>query len=172
VPFIFSKWLLLIAAIVIGLAVLVPLGFVLGLIFDATMHLTGPSVPLSLGGVLVLILLQTVLPLVAGSIAIMGAVLGRSGVAGIIAGIVWFLFDSLLGGVVSVASLTSSIGVVQAQLTGAVMNSNGSVTSVHLGGSLAGPLAIIPALVVIFYLIVPIAVAAFLFHRRDMVGAS
>ena len=172
VPFIFSKWLVLVAAIVVGLVVLVPLGLVLGLVFEATMHLTGPAVPLSLGGVLLLILLQTMVPLVAGSIAIMGAVLGRSGVAGIIAGIVWFLVDSLVGGVLPVASLTSSIGVVQAQLTGSVMSSNGSVAAVHLGSSLAGPLGIIPGLVMVFYLVVPIAVAAFLFRRRDMVGAS
>lgn len=172
VPFILSKWLVLIAAIVIGLIVLVPLGLALGLIFQATMHLTGPAVPLSLAGVLVLILLQTVVPLAAGSIAVLGAVLGRSGVAGIIAGIVWFLVDSLVGGVLPVASLTSSIGVVQAQLTGVVMNSNGSVVAAHLSSSMSGLLAIIPWLVVVFYLVVPVAVAAFLFRRRDMVGAS
>ncbi len=172
VPFILSKWLVMVAAIVIGLIVLIPLGVVLGMIFDATLHLTGPAVQLSLGGVLLLILLQTVVPLVASSIAIMGAVLGCSGVAGIIAGIVWFLADSLVGGVLPVASLTSSIGTVQAQLTGAVMNSNGNVEAVHLGSSLAGPLAILPWLVVVFYLVVPVAVAAFLFRRRDMVGAS
>jgi ABC-2 type transport system permease protein len=106
VPFILSKWLVLIVAIAIGLVVLVPFGLALGLILNATLHLTGPSVQLSLGCVLLMILLQTLTPLAAGSIAIMGAVIGRSSVAGIIAGIVWFLVDSLLGGVFQPASLS------------------------------------------------------------------
>src|SRR2546426_2849127 len=117
-----------------------------------------------------MILLQTLTPLVSGSIAIMGAVIGRSSVAGIIAGIVWFLVDSLLGGVFAPASFTSSVGVLQAQLTGVVQSSNGSIAQVHISGALAGPMGIIPGLIVVAYLVIPIAIAAYLFQRRDMVG--
>jgi ABC-2 type transport system permease protein len=172
VPFIISKWLVLIVAIAIGLVVLVPLGLALGLVLNATLHLTGPTIPLSLGSVLLIILLQTLTPLAAGSIAIMGAVIGRSSVAGIIAGIVWFLVDSLLGGVFQPASFTSSIGILQAQLTGVVQSSNGSIAQVQLGNALSGPLSVIPGLIVVAYLVIPIAIAAYLFKRRDMLGVG
>ena len=172
VPFIMSKWLVLVVAIGIGLVVLVPLGLALGLALNATLHLTGPTVPLSLGNVLVIILLQTLTPLMAGSIAIMGSVIGRSSVAGIIAGIVWFLADSLLGGLFAPASFTSSIGVIQAQLTSVVQSSNGSIAQVHISGVLAGPLGIIPGLLVVIYLVIPIAIAAYLFKKRDMIGVG
>jgi ABC-2 type transport system permease protein len=172
VPFIISKWLVLIVAIGIGLVVLVPLGLALGLALNASLHLTGPDLPLSLGSVLLMIVLQTLTPLAAGSIAIMGAIIGRSSVAGIIAGIVWFLVDSLLGGVFSPASFTSSIGVLQAQLTGVVQSSNGSIAQVHISGALAGPLGIIPGLLVVAYLVIPIAIAAYVFQKRDMVGVG
>src|SRR5437899_5538806 len=121
-----------------------------------------------------MILLQTLTPLVAGSIAIMGAVIGRSSVAGIIAGIVWFLVDSLLGGLFAPASLTNSVGVLQAQFTGVVQSSNGTIAQVHLGGALATPLGIgiLPGLNVFAYLVVPLAIAAYLFQRRDMVGVG
>ncbi len=172
VPFIISKWLVLMVAIGIGLIVLVPFGLALGLALNAALHLTGPIAPLSLGSVLVIILLQALTPLMAGSIAIMGSVIGRSSVAGMIAGIVWFLADSLLGGVFAPASFTSSIGVIQAQLTDVVQSSNGSIAQVHISGILAGPLGIIPGLLVVVYLVIPIAIAAYLFQKRDMVGVG
>ena len=170
--FIVSKWLVLFVAITIGLVVLVPLGLALGLVLNATLHLTGPTIPVSIGSVLLIILLQTLTPLAAGSIAIMGAVIGRSSVAGIIAGIVWFIADSLLGGVFQPASFTSSVGILQAQLTSVVQSSNGSISQVHMSGVLAGPLSILPALVIAAYLVIPIAIAAYLFQKRDMVGVG
>jgi ABC-2 type transport system permease protein len=172
VPFLLSKWLVLFVAIGVGFAMLLPLGLVVGQILTAMLHVRGTAVPLSLGGVLLLILLQTLAPLVAGSIAIMGAVIGRSSVAGIIAGIVWFLIDALLGGLLPPASLSNSIGVLGAQLTNVVMDPNGSVTTVHLSGPLTGLLGILPTLVLAIYLVVPMAVAAFLFRRRDMLGVG
>jgi ABC-type transport system involved in multi-copper enzyme maturation permease subunit len=53
-----------------------------------------------------------------------------------------------------------------------VQSSNGSIAQVHISGALAGPLGIIPGLVVVAYLVIPIAIAAYLFQRRDMVGVS
>jgi ABC-2 type transport system permease protein len=172
VPFILSKWLMLVVAIVIGLIVLLPLGMVTGLVLQSTLHLTGPAVQLSLGSVLLLVVLQTLVPLVAGSIAMMGAVIGRSSVAGIILGIVWFLVDALLGSFVPIVSLSSSIAVLQAQVTGVAASANGSVSSVQLGSALSGPLGIVPGLLVLAYLVVPVAVAAYLFRRRDMLGVG
>lgn len=170
--FIVSKWLVLIVATVIGLVVLVPLGLALGLVLNATLHPTGPTIPLSLGSIVLIILLQTLTPLAAGSIAIMGSVIGRSSVAGIVAGIVWFIADSLLGGLFQPASFTGSVGILQVQLTGMAQASNGSISQVHLTGFLAGPLGIIPALVVVAYLVIPVAIAAYLFQKRDMVGVG
>lgn len=171
-PFILSKWLVLIVALAIGLVVLLPLGLVTGQVLNATLRLTGPAVPLSLGTVLLFIPLQILAPLVAGSIAIMGAVIGRSSVAGIIAGIAWFLADSLLGGVLPLASLTSSTVMLQARITGVVLSNSGVIEQVNPGNAFTGVQGIVPVLLVVAYLVVPIAIATYLFHRRDMVGAG
>ncbi len=170
-PFILSKWSMLVVATGVGLIVLLPLGQLIGWIVDAALHLSGPAVSLSPGSALLLILLQTLLPLIAGSIALMGAVIGRSSVAGIVIGIAWFLADSLLGGLL-LASLSSSIGVLQAQITGVALSNNGSIAQVHLGGALAGLQWIVPGLLLVAYLVIPIAIAAFLFRRRDMLGVG
>jgi ABC-type transport system involved in multi-copper enzyme maturation permease subunit len=53
-----------------------------------------------------------------------------------------------------------------------VTESNGSVNVVHLSGPLTGVVGIVPTLVVVVYLVVPIAIAAFLFRRRDMLGVG
>ncbi|HEV2582341.1 MAG TPA: ATP-binding cassette domain-containing protein, partial [Ktedonobacteraceae bacterium] len=121
---------------------------------------------------LVIILMQTLLPLVAGTVALMGAVIGRSSVAGIVIGIAWFSIDSLLGGLFPLASLSNAAMFIQARLTGMVMASNGSITPVRLPGELPGLLGLIPFVVVVFYLVVPITVAAIVFRKRDMLGAA
>src|SRR5947209_20604504 len=59
VSFLLSKWLVLIVAIGIGLVVLLPIGLAVGQGLNTTLPLMGPAVPLSLGGVLLFILLQT-----------------------------------------------------------------------------------------------------------------
>lgn len=171
-PFILSKWSMLVVATGVGLLVLLPLGQLFGWLADAALHLSGPSVSVSFGNALLLILLQTLLPLIAGSIALMGAVIGRSSVTGIVVGIAWFLVDALLGGVLPQASLSSSLGALQAQITGVALSSDGSIAQVHAGGALAGPLWIVQALLVAAYLVIPIAIAAFLFRRRDMLGVG
>ena len=169
-PFILSKWLSLVVATGVGLIVLLLLGQLLGLVLDAALHLAGPVVSLSVGGVLIIILMQALVPLVAGTVALMGAVIGRSSVAGIVIGIAWFSIDSLLGALLPMASLSNAAAVLQARLSGMVMASNGGISPVHLPGALQGPLGLVPIAVVIFYLVVPIAVAALVFRKRDMVG--
>ena len=171
-PFILSKWLSLVVATGVGLIVLLALGQLLGLLLNGTLHLSGPALSLSPGGTLVIILMQALVPLVAGTVALMGAVIGRSSVAGIVIGIAWFSIDSLLGGLFPLASLSNAATVLQARLTGIVMASNGGISPVHLPSALQGPLGLIPFAVVIFYLVVPLAVAAMVFRKRDMLGAA
>ena len=62
--------------------------------------------------------------------------------------------------------------MLQAQITGVALSNNGSIAQVHLGGALAGPLWIVPGLLLVAYLVMPIAIAAFLFRRRDMLGVG
>lgn len=171
-PFILSKWVVLFVATGVGLIVLLPLGQLIGLVLDGALHLAGPAVTLSAGSVLVIILMQALLPLVAGTVAMMGAVIGRSSVAGIVIGIAWFSIDSVFGGLLPLASLSNATVFLQARLTGVAMASNGSISPVHLPSALHGPLGLVPIAVVIFYLVVPIAVAAIVFRKRDMLGAA
>jgi ABC-2 type transport system permease protein len=171
-PFILSKWLALVAATGVGLVVLLLLGQLLGFVLNGALHLAGPALSLSPRGVLIIILMQALVPLVAGTVALMGAVIGRSSVAGIVIGIAWFSIDSLLGGLFPLASLSNAAAFIQARLTGMVMASNGSIAPVHLPSALLGPLGLLPIAVVVFYLIVPLAVAAMVFRKRDMLGAA
>lgn len=169
--FILSKWLVMIFGICCTLVVLLLLGGLLGWILQSSMHLTGRPVQLPAGSVLTLLLAQLLIPTVAGSIAIMGAVLWNSSASGIVLGIVWYIIDAIVGAFEPIASAGSSVGALQGQITGVALSSSGGVAPVQLSG-LAGPLAIVPTLVVIFYLVVPITVAAVLFHKRDLVGAG
>ena len=171
-PFILSKWLALVVATGAGLIGLLALGQLLGLLLDGALHVAGPALSLSPGGVLVIILMQALVPLVAGTVALMGAVIGRSSVAGIVIGIAWFSIDSLLGGLFPLASLSNAAVFFQARATGIAMASNGSIAPVHLPGELLGPLGLIPVAVVVFYLVVPLTVAAIVFRKRDMLGAA
>lgn len=168
--FILSKWLVMLIGICFALIALSLLGIALGWILQSTMHLTGRAVHLSFSGVLTLTLAQTLVPIMAGSLAIMGAVLWNSSTSGIVLGIVWYIVDAILGALEPLASAGSSVTALQGQITGVALSSSGGVAPVQLSG-LGGALAIVPGLVVIFYLVVPITVAVMLFRKRDMVGA-
>jgi ABC-type transport system involved in multi-copper enzyme maturation permease subunit len=156
VAFILSKWLTLLIALGLGLLILVLLAQGLGLVLEATQHLTGTAAPLSVGAVLLLLLTQLLTPLAAGSFGILGAVIGRSSVAGIIAGIAWLLGDALLASFFQSASFSVHVSVLQAHITG-----------------MPAPIPTLVSLfAVAFFLVVPLAVAAIIFQRRDMVGAA
>lgn len=170
--FILSKWLALIASTAIGTIALLLLGQLLGLALNSVLRLNGPAVTLSAGSILVIILMQVLVPLIAGTVALMGAIIGRSSVAGIVIGIAWFSIDSVLGGLFPIASLSNAAMFIQAKLTDVVMTSNGSIIPDHLAGNMPGPLGLIPVAVVVFYLVVPIAVAIIVFRKRDMIGAA
>ena len=154
--FILSKWLTLLIAIAIGLVILVLLAQGLGLVLEAIRHLTGTGTSVSFGALLLLLLMQILAPLAAGSFGMLGAVIGRSSVAGIIAGIIWIIGDQLLASFFQPASLSVHVSVLQAYITGILV-----------------PVpAFVSLFAVTFYLVVPIAVAAIIFRQRDMVGAG
>ncbi|HEY6411971.1 MAG TPA: ABC transporter permease, partial [Ktedonobacteraceae bacterium] len=157
VPFILSKWLTLVVVIGLGLVVLLPWAQAVGLALDAALRLRDGAALPQFGTVLLLLPTQALAPLVAGSFAIMGAVIGRSSVAGIIAGIVWFIGDEILSAVLQPASLSVALRILQAQINGLAV---------------PGLYEAVASLTVAFYLIVPIAVAAIIFRQRDMVGAG
>jgi ABC-2 type transport system permease protein len=156
VIFILSKWLTLVVVIGLGLVVLLPLVQAVGLLLDVALSLRGTAAP-QLGTVLLLLLTQALAPLVAGSFAILGAVIGRSSVSGIIAGITWFIADALLSAVLRPASLSFALHVLQSEINSV------AVPSLFV---------VVASLTVAFYLIVPVAVAAIIFRQRDMVGAG
>ncbi len=156
VPFILSKWLTLVVVIGLGLVILLPWAQAVGLLLDAALRLRDVAA-FQLGTVLLLLLTQALAPLVAGSFAILGAVIGRSSVAGIIAGIVWFIGDEILGAVLQPASLSVALRILQAQINGLAV---------------PGLYVAVASLTMAFYLVVPIAVAAIIFRQRDMVGAG
>jgi ABC-type transport system involved in multi-copper enzyme maturation permease subunit len=156
VVFILSKWLTLVVVIGLGLVILLPLVQTVGLLLDAALRLRGTAAP-QLGTVLLLLLTQAIVPLVAGSFAILGAVIGRSSVAGIIGGITWFIADALLGAVLQPASLSVDLHILQEQINGVAL------PSLYV---------VVASLMVAFYLVVPVAVAAIIFRQRDMVGVG
>ena len=172
VPFMLSKWLTMLIGICIAVLTLLLLGVIVGLILQSTMHLSGHSVRLSPLTILILILTQMFIPISAGSVAIMGAVIWRSSTAGIVLGIVWYIADAALGGLAPIASASSSITALQGQITGLVLTSSGGVSPVQLSALLPGLLGVIPGLIVVIYLIVPITIATYLFSKRDLVGVS
>jgi ABC-2 type transport system permease protein len=153
--FIFSKWVVLVIALLIGLIAMPLWSQALGLAFGAWLPaVAAPEVPLRL--VLLQVALGALAPLVAGTIGVFGAVLGRSSVSGIVAGIVWMIVD-----------------VIMAQLLpGALKLVAFSIANASLGANLAGteaPFGLVPSLVVVVaYIAVPLLGAMYLFRARDM----
>ncbi|MBK9712601.1 MAG: ABC transporter permease [Kouleothrix sp.] len=153
--FILSKWIVLALALLIATVVLPAWAQALGFLFGDVLP-PAAAVDLPLGAVLMQVGLSAVMPLVAGTLGVMGAVIGRSSVSGIIAGIVWMIVD-----------------VVLAQLLpGGLKLVSFNVAMSMLGANLAGqtaPVGLLPSLLVaLAYVIVPLGVAAYLFQRRDM----
>lgn len=172
VPFIASKWLAMLISVGIALVTLMVLGIIVGSVLQTVMHLTGLPAHLTLLTLLVLILMQTIMPIIAGSIAILGAVVWRSSVAGVILGIFWYIADGVLGGLKPIASVGTAINTVQVQITGLVLGPGGTISPGQLSASTTGPFGVIPFFLMIAYLVVPIALAMFFFYRRDMLGTG
>lgn len=153
--FIVSKWLTMALALLVG-AIMLPLwaqtiGSALG------GRLPGGETTAPLGGVLLQIGIGALAPLAAGTVAILGAVLGRSSVAGIVTGIVWLLVDSALAALLpeplKLVSFTAAHAGLMAHAVAAPAPF-GLLASVLVTGS---------------YIAVSLAAAAYLFRRRDLV---
>jgi ABC-type transport system involved in multi-copper enzyme maturation permease subunit len=98
--------------------------------------------------------------IVAGSVALLGTVIGRSTVIGIIIGFVWFIADialrQLLPQAWQVVTFTTASGSLQAYAMG-------TETSYALLPDL---------LVTVAYLLLPIVLAAYVFRQRDILGPA
>jgi ABC-type transport system involved in multi-copper enzyme maturation permease subunit len=153
--FILSKWVVMALALLIGAIVLPAWAQALGLAFGGMLpEAPGAAAPLSVA--LLQVALSALAPLVAGTIGMLGAVLGRSSVSGIVAGITWMIADAVLAqflpGWLKLASFTIANAGLGANLVGA-----------------QAPFGLLPSLlVVIAYVIVPLGLAAYLFRARDM----
>lgn len=96
---------------------------------------------------------------VAGSVALMGAVIGRSSVSGIVVGLVWFIADTIFGHfLLGVSQVTIFSGAA----TSLAANSIGQAAPFGL---------LLSLLVMVIFLVVPIDVVAYI-RDRDMVGVG
>lgn len=160
VNFILSKWLTLILIIVAGLLLMLLCAVLMGFLLQATFYLTGPVDSLSPGGVLLMVLLQSLFAIVAGSVALMGTVIGRSTVIGIIIGFVWFIADIALGQLIPQAWQIITLTIASRSLQDYVTGTN-------------TPYALLTGLLItVVYLILPTLVAAYIFRQRDILGPA
>lgn len=159
VPFIFSKWITLLVAVVLGVVVMSLWSQGLG----ALLGNGSAGGSQSLGVVLAQIGVYGLSWLVAGTVGMLGAVLGRTTVAGIILGVVWSIGEGIAAPLVQLSSRTAWIGDglftnAQASLLAYANNAPAQFSLLH------------SSIVAIAYLIIPLAIAAYVFHKRDMAG--
>jgi ABC-type transport system involved in multi-copper enzyme maturation permease subunit len=154
--FIFSKWITMALAVLIATLVLPLWSQALGLTVGTLLQQTATAA-VPLGVVLLQIGMSALAPLVAGAFGMLGAVIGRSSVSGIIVGIAWLLADAALGQFLPGVSKLASFSVAQGSLA---MNLSGADAPFGLPVSL---------LAIALYLFVPVGVAVYLFRKRDMV---
>jgi ABC-type transport system involved in multi-copper enzyme maturation permease subunit len=153
--FILSKWVVLAVALLIGSVALPLWSQALGLAFGGWLPaVAAPEAPLGL--VVLQVVLGALAPLVAGTIGIFGAVLGRSSVGGIVVGIAWMIVDAIVA-----QFLPAGLKLISF-----------SVANASLGANLAGaeaPFGLVASLlVVVAYVAVPLIGAMELFRARDM----
>ncbi len=155
VPFIISKWATLALMIVLGVGVLalwsLGLGLGIGIINSTAAGMSSSTALLGL-------VLQIVSFLVFGSVALMGAVIGRSTVAGIIVGFVWMVFDGVMG----------QLTVIPQALKGYLYGTTEASLLRHIEGG-AAPFGLVQnSIVALTYLVLPVVIAALVFRQRDM----
>jgi ABC-type transport system involved in multi-copper enzyme maturation permease subunit len=155
--FIVSKTLAFLIIFVLGLLIFALFNIILGLVLQTAFHPRGPHTTLPLGNVLLSILITSLNPIMQGLVAMMGAILGRSMIAGVLFSLPWSIFDSVMSGLPLPAWIQQ--GFFTAADKGLFAHSLNRVT----------PLGIWPSLiVVVLYLVVPLAIAVYVFRRRDM----
>jgi ABC-type transport system involved in multi-copper enzyme maturation permease subunit len=155
--FLASKWITLALALLIATIALPLWAQALGSLFGPLLGADASGAPLPLSAALLQVGMSAIAPLVAGTIGMLGAVIGRSSVGGIVAGIAWLIADSVLAQFLPAPLAILSFAVAQSSL----------------GANLAGAPAPfgLPAslLAVALYLAVPLGLAIGLFRRRDMI---
>ena len=157
-----AKWLAMLLCVAGAVAALGALSLVAAL----AQGLVDPGLPASPGVIALLggLAVQSIALTIYGGVALLGAVAWRSSVAGIIAGFVWLVADSLL-------AITAQ---TPAWLRGALFIVAESDLYRHLGLVTEAPLrpasASVAALAV--YLGAPLLAAALIFGRRDIAGAG
>jgi ABC-type transport system involved in multi-copper enzyme maturation permease subunit len=162
IPFIISKWLILVLAVVLGIVVVALWSQGLGTLLGVG---SGP-IRMSLNDALLWVCVTALGWLVAGTSGMLGAVLGRTTVAGIILGVAWSIIDPLVG---NLAQLSAQIAWIR---DGLYSTASASLLA-HAGRISPSPaeLSVLHSgVVVAAYLIVPLALAAYVFHKRDMAG--
>lgn len=158
VTFIVAKWVVMVLALALAAVVLPLWAQALGLVLNLLLGLGSAPASVTLGMVLVLAVVEPLGLLVAGGIGMLGAVLGRSTAAGIIGGIAWLLIDNLLAQL-----LPETFRVL-------TFAANNSALMLHLSGAPA-PISLATTLTMFgTYLVLPVALAALFFERRDMAG--
>jgi ABC-type transport system involved in multi-copper enzyme maturation permease subunit len=159
VPFILSKWVTLLLAVVLGVVVVSVWSQALG----ALLGTQSSADTISLGSVLAQIGVYGLSWLVAGTIGMLGAVLGRTTVAGIILGMVWLIGEGIAAPLVQLSERVAWIG------DGLFTNASASLLA-HASDGVAQFSLLHSGIVAAAYLIIPMVISAYVFHKRDMVG--
>jgi len=159
VPFLVSKWVTLLLSVVLGIVVVSLWSQGLGALLG-----TGSDVgAMSLGSVLAQVGVYGLSWLVAGTIGMLGAVLGRTTVAGIILGVVWLIGEGIAAQLVQLSERVAWIG------DGLFTNASASLLA-HASDGFAQFSLLHSNIVTAAYLIIPLAIAAYVFRKRDMAG--
>ena len=109
---------------------------------------------------MLIVLVQSLFAIVAGTVSIMGTVIGRSTVIGIMIGFVWFIADIALGQLLpeswQILTFTTASRSLQA----------------YAAGTSTPYALLLDLLVTVAYLILPIVLAAYVFRQRDILGPA
>jgi ABC-type transport system involved in multi-copper enzyme maturation permease subunit len=159
VPFIVSKWITLLIAVVLGIVVVSVWSQGLGALLGAE----SSTNTMSLNSVLAQIGVYGLSWLVAGTIGMLGAVLGRTTVAGIILGVVWLIGEGIAAPLVQLSERVAWIG------DGLFTNASASLLS-YASDAPARFSLLHSGIVAVAYLIIPMVIAAYVFGKRDMAG--
>jgi ABC-type transport system involved in multi-copper enzyme maturation permease subunit len=160
VPFVLSKWATMVVAVLIA-AITIPLWSQgLGLLLKPA---SVAALPAGLGDVLLGIGVRALSLVVAGSIGMLGAVVGRSTTAGIVLGIVWTIVEQLAS---ALLQLTERF----AWISGGLFTTAQTSLQQHIDNQPAELGLLHSGLVMTAYLVIPLAIAAYIFRQRDMAG--
>jgi len=157
-----AKWCAMLLCVAGAVAALGALSLVAAL----ALGLVDPGLPASPGALALLggLAVQTIALTIYGGVALLGAVAWRSSVAGIIAGFVWLVADSLLATIVQTPAWLRAALFIVAE----------SDLYRHLGLVPEAPLrpAAASAAALAVYLGAPLLAATLIFGRRDIAGAG